>query len=94
MMAPMLPAATASGLMIENVRSHGHGSVTSCPDYVSLTPDAIFASVAPISAGVGATAMPAASQRGDLLGRGALAAGDDRAGVAHALARAARSGRR
>ena len=45
-----------------------------------------FASVVPISAGVGATAMPAALSAAILSARGALAAGDDRAGVTHALA--------
>ncbi len=41
---------------------------------------------APMSAGPFATSMPAAFEGGDFFGGGAFAAGDDRAGVAHAFA--------
>ena len=41
----------------------------------------------PMSAGLSATVMPAASKRGDLLRGCSLAAGNDGAGVAHAFSR-------
>ena len=52
------------------------------------------ASVLPSRAGDGDTLIPADFHRGDLGFGIALAAGNDRAGMAHAAARAARCGRR
>ena len=85
--APALPAFTASGLMIENVARPS----VALPSYF------FFSSVLDRRADVGRRLDDVDAgglHRLHLLGRGALAAGDDRAGVAHAAARAARSGRR